>query len=213
MGRMTTAERTAAFWDSAADSFDSAADHGLVLPRVRAAWAGRLREWLPGGGDDGSDVLDVGCGTGSVALLLAEQGHRVTGVDLAPRMVERARRKLTGRAAEVVVGDAARPPVGDRRFDVVLCRHLLWTLPDPVGALRRWTRLLRPGGHLVLIEGRWGTPTRPNPAMPWWGGVGAGTLAAAVAPLVARAHTELLTDPALWGHPIDDERFVLLAHI
>jgi SAM-dependent methyltransferase len=46
--------------------------------------------------------------------------------------------------------------VGERRFDVV-ARHLLWTLPDPAAALRRWIGLLRPRGHLVFVEGRWDT--------------------------------------------------------
>jgi hypothetical protein len=50
-------------------------------------------------------------------------------------------------------------------------------------------------------------------AMPWWGGVTADVLAAALQPLVARVHIEHLTDPLLWGREIHDERYVLLAHI
>lgn len=71
-------------------------------------------------------------------------------------MAELARAKLAGTGATVLVGDAAEPPVGERRFDVVLARHLLWALPGPERVLRRWTGLLRPGGRLVLVEGRWG---------------------------------------------------------
>jgi SAM-dependent methyltransferase len=62
----------------------------------------------------------------------------------------------------------------------VLCRHLVWTLPDPWSALREWVSRLRPGGRLVLIEGRWRAPGRDAPpyvpggeALPWGGGVGA----------------------------------------
>jgi SAM-dependent methyltransferase len=214
MAVMTTADATlnsvAAHWDARADTFDTEPDHGLRSPAVRAAWAARMREWVP---DEGSAVLDAGCGTGSLSALLAARGCRVTGVDLSANMVAAARRKLAGLAAEVLQGDAAAPPVAGRRFDVVLVRHLLWTLPDPVAALRNWVRLLRPGGHLVLVEGRWKIPAQPNPAMPWWGGISADRLALAVGPMVTRVHTELLTDPALWGGPVDDERYVLLAHI
>lgn len=199
---MTTPASVAAYWDAAAATFDTEPDHGLASPIVRAAWAARLREWLP---DEGVDVLDVGCGTGSLSLVLAEQGHAVTGVDLSPNMVEHARRKLAGRSATVLLGDAAAPPVGDRRFDVVLCRHLVWTLPDPAAALRRWTSLLRPGGHLVLIEGRWG----PEPAA----GMSADVLTATVRPFVARLHVEHLTASVFWGREIGDERYALLAHV
>lgn len=149
-------------------------------------------------------MLDVGCGTGSLSLLLAEHGHRVTGVDLSPNMVERARRKLAGYGVTVLLGDASDPPVSGQRFDVVLCRHLLWTLPSPAAALRRWLGVLRPGGHLVLVEGRWGEPPV---------GISADALAAAVQPMVARVHVELLTDSLLWGKEIDDERYVVLAHV
>ncbi len=174
---------------------------------------------MPGGA---ADVLDVGCGTGSLSLLLAADGHRVTGVDLAPRMVGRARAKLVaaGLTARFLVGDAGAPPLGDESFDVLLSRHLVWTLPEPERALRAWVRLLRPGGRLVLVEGRWretGQATvSPYPAgagpLPWGGGVGAEELAAAVRPLISELRVEPLGGEAeLWGGPVDDERYALVA--
>lgn len=192
----------AAYWDAAADGFDDEPDHGLRDPVLRAAWARRLREWLP---DRPSDVLDLGCGTGSMASLAAEQGHRVTAVDRSPRMAGLAAAKLAGTGARVLVGDAVRPPVGDGRFDVVLVRHMLWALPDPAAALRRWARLLRRGGRLVLVEGRWG---ESEPA-----GLTADTLAALAAPLASRTHVEQLAhDTVLWGRPVRDERYVAVIH-
>lgn len=185
------------FWDAAADTFDDEPDHGLRDPAVRAAWAARLRSWLPSAP---SDVLDLGCGTGSLALLAAGDGHRVTAVDRSARMAARAREKLAGTDARVLVGDAAAPPVPAGGFDVVLVRHVLWALPDPAGALRHWTRLLRPGGRLVLIEGRWGTQ---NPA-----GIAADSLTALVAPLGGTVQVEQLGhEKALWGRTVQDERY------
>ncbi|MDJ0343122.1 class I SAM-dependent methyltransferase [Streptomyces sp. H10-C2] len=185
------------YWDAAAERFDDEPDHGLRNPGIRAAWDERLRSWLPGGA---SDVLDLGCGTGSLTLLAARQGHRVTAVDLSPRMVEQARRKLDGTGARVLEGDAAEPPVEAGQFDVVLVRHVLWTLRDPAEVLRHWARLLRPGGRMVLIEGRWGDI---SPV-----GIAADALAELAAPLAGHIRVEQLAhDPALWGKAVHDERY------
>ncbi|MFJ9718107.1 class I SAM-dependent methyltransferase [Streptomyces sp. NPDC101213] len=190
-------------WDARAAAFDEEPDHGLRDPDVRAAWADRLRAWLP---VRPGDLLDLGCGTGSLSLLAAERGHRVTGVDLSPAMIDRARAKLAGHDAVFLVGDAAAPPVGEERFDTVLVRHVLWTLPDPGRALRRWCGLLRPGGRLVLVEGVWGAV---SPV-----GIPADLLTALLAPLTGHARVERLSDdPRLWGRPVEDERYAVLAAV
>ncbi|WP_240137640.1 class I SAM-dependent methyltransferase [Streptomyces sp. MUM 178J] len=206
------------YWDAAAASFDNEPDHGLRHEQTRAAWARHLRTWLP---IAPADVLDVGCGTGSLSLLLAEAGHRVTGVDLAPQMVEQAEAKfttaeLTGR---FLVGDAAAPPTEAEKYDVVLSRHLLWTLPDPGAALRQWIARLRPGGRLILVEGRWreagqsGVPyVAGAESLPWHNGITATDLAAAVRPLVTDLCIESLSgDTDLWGGAVTDERYALIA--
>ncbi|MGW3241389.1 methyltransferase domain-containing protein [Streptomyces sp. NPDC001070] len=192
-----------AYWDTMADRFDEEPDHGLREPAVREAWAARMRGWLP---DTPADVLDLGCGTGSLARLAAEQGHRVTAVDRSPRMAALARAKLTGTGARFLLGDAAQPPVARGRFDVVLVRHVLWALPDPVAVLRRWAGLLRRGGRLVLVEGRWG---EAEPV-----GIGAAELADMVRPLAEHTQIEQLAhDTALWGGPVRDERYAAVVRI
>lgn len=190
-------------WDAEAAAFDDEPDHGLRDPEVRRAWAGRLRGWLP---ERPSDILDLGCGTGSMSLLAAEQGHRVTGVDSSPAMVDLARAKLAGRDAAFLLGDAAAPPVGEQRFDAVLVRHVLWALPDPGRALRHWWGLLRPGGRLVLVEGVWGTV---SPA-----GIPAEVLTGLVDPLAGHVRVERLSqDALLWGRDVADERYAVVATV
>lgn len=190
-------------WDEAAAAFDEEPDHGLRDPEVRAAWAGRLDAWLP---RHPCDLLDLGCGTGSLSLLAAERGHRVTGVDLSPAMIGLARAKLAGRDAAFLVGDAASPPVGEERFDTLLVRHVLWALPDTARVLRHWRGLLRPGGRLVLIEGVWGT-TAPV-------GIPADRLTALLAPLTGDVRLEPLSqDARLWGGAVTDERYAVVATV
>ncbi|MEU3851261.1 class I SAM-dependent methyltransferase [Streptomyces sp. NPDC029554] len=201
---MTSADTGGAVdWDAQAAVFDEQPDHGLRDPEVRRAWAERLRGWLPG---RAGDVLDLGCGTGSLSLLAAEQGHRVTGVDLSPAMVRLAREKLAGRDAVFLVGDAAAPPVGEQRFDAVLVRHVLWTLPDPARVLRRWYGLLRPGGRLVLVEGVWGSA---HPV-----GIPAERLTGLLNPIAGQVRVERLSDDArLWGGEVTDERYAVVAPV
>ncbi|MFF7972975.1 methyltransferase domain-containing protein [Streptomyces sp. NPDC007905] len=190
-------------WDAEAAAFDDEPDHGLRAPEVRAAWAARLRSWLP---EHPADVLDLGCGTGSLSLLAAERGHRVTGVDSSSAMVERARAKLAGRDAVVLRGQAAAPPVGEQRYDVVLVRHVLWTLPDPARVLRHWRTLLRPEGRFVLVEGVWGTL---SPV-----GIPADRLTSLLRPVARQVRVERLSDdPVLWGKMVDDERYAVVATV
>lgn len=185
-------------WDGEAEAFDQQPDHGLSDPSTRAAWRNLLTRYLPA---SSSDVADLGCGTGTLAVLLAEQGHRVHGVDFSPEMVRMATEKADRAGVRVSLhcADASDPPFPARSFDVVLCRHVLWALPDPSESLQRWSVLLRPGGRLVLIEGRWST------------GAGLSTTAtrALLAPLGGSIEVQPLTDDVYWGGPITDERYLI----
>lgn len=99
-------------------------------------------------------VLDVGAGTGFLTLLAGELGHQVTAVDLSPGMLGQLQAKAVKAElpVDVVEADAVAVPRGP--FDAVMSRHLLWTLPDPLAALRAW-REAAPNGRLVLVESHW----------------------------------------------------------
>jgi ubiquinone/menaquinone biosynthesis C-methylase UbiE len=141
------------WWDDDASVYDDSVGHSISDPVEAAAWRRALEVMLP---DPVARILDVGTGTGSLALLIAELGHAVTGLDLSEGMLARARAKADEAAASIVFvhGRAEEPPAGP--FDAIVERHVLWTVPDPVAALRAWRGVTRPGGRLILLEGSWG---------------------------------------------------------
>jgi ubiquinone/menaquinone biosynthesis C-methylase UbiE len=188
-------------WDGHADTFDDEADHGLRDPEVRAAWQALLAPLIP---EQPGRIADLGCGTGSLAVLLAEQGNRVSGVDISGNMIRLARAKALAAGADVdlVQGDAAEPPFAEASFDLVLARHVLWAFDNRDAVLQRWVKLLAPHGRLILIEGRWST--------------GAGLSASECRSLVLRHRTEadlqhLSAYTQLWGKAVDDDRYLIVS--
>ena len=99
----------------------------------------------------------------------------------------------------MILADASAPSLDDGSVDVVLCRHVLWALPDPAEVVARWVRLLRPAGRLVLVEGFWHT--------------GAGLRAEETRALVLGARSECdvypLDNVLLWGGLVSDERYLV----
>jgi 2-polyprenyl-3-methyl-5-hydroxy-6-metoxy-1,4-benzoquinol methylase len=190
-------------WNAEAASFDNEPDHGLRDPLVLAAWTRLLKTSLPSGK---TEVLDIGCGTGSLSLVLTGLGYTVTGIDLSPDMIACAEAKAQAANHSVTfhVMDAAFPQLAPQQFDAIVCRHLLWTLPDIDQVLQRWLKLLRPGGRLLLIEGFWHTNV----------GLHAQQILDAMPTSMVDVSVQPLSDQAdLWGHVVDDERYAITADV
>ena len=118
----------------------------------------------------GSDIIDVGCGTGEHALLFASRGYRVLGIDSAPLAIEKARAKASQRdsEAEFLIADALRLYRLHRQFDVAIDSGLFHVFSDRdrvayVGSLKA---VLRPGGRYFMLcfsdtePVDWGGPRR-----------------------------------------------------
>lgn len=107
----------------------------------------------------GEVVLDVGCGTGSLALVAKERvgaTGRVCGIDPGPRQIMRARSKATRRgfSLEFQVGAIEQLPYPDQSFDVVLSTLMMHHLPDDLKrrGLEEVARVLKPSGRLLIVD-------------------------------------------------------------
>jgi ubiquinone/menaquinone biosynthesis C-methylase UbiE len=96
----------------------------------------------------GQGTLDLGCGEGCVSRDLAEHGHHITGIDASPTLIAAAREAHP--EGEYVVADAADLPFPDSSFDLVIAYNSLMDIDDLPGAVREASRVLAPGGRLVL---------------------------------------------------------------
>ncbi|WP_150236909.1 class I SAM-dependent methyltransferase [Nocardiopsis quinghaiensis] len=137
-------ERVRGQWDRMSRGYDRGERiQRLALGGTRARLCGRAR----------GRVLDVAVGTGH-NLPYYPEGVEVTGVDLSPGMLERARTRAARLAvrADLREGDAQDLPFGDGEFDTVVCALALCTIPDQYRALSEMRRVLRPGGLLLLVD-------------------------------------------------------------
>jgi SAM-dependent methyltransferase len=108
---------------------------------------------IPFGELAGKDVLEVGCGTGVHARLLAEAGAHVTAIDLTPTAVELTQRRLAlhGLEANVIEADAEQLPFADACFDFVWSWGVIHHSADTGRAIAEIARVLRPGGRVALM--------------------------------------------------------------
>ena len=115
-----------------------------------------------------AEVLDAGCGPGTITVGLARRVGRVVGLDVSPEMVEVARGHAADEGAanaNFEVGSAYELPFEDGSFDVVHAHQVLQHLADPVAALTEFRRVLRPGGLVAVRDSDYATmvhaPTEP----------------------------------------------------
>uniref|UniRef100_A0A7J3TFU4 Methyltransferase domain-containing protein n=2 Tax=cellular organisms TaxID=131567 RepID=A0A7J3TFU4_9EURY len=151
---MNVKEEIKKYWNRRSKFYDLAIGHGISGKDEEEAWLAELRNVF---GEHRKKILDVGTGTGFLAFLLARLGYEVTGVDISNGMLDIARKKAQklGLNVQFVYGDAENLPFDEQTFDGVICRHLLWTLPNPERAISEWIRVTVQRGKIVIIEGAW----------------------------------------------------------
>lgn len=152
---MECKDRIRKYWTQRSASFLNQRRSELHDP-ITGRWKKEIEETFPSGRK--LEILDVGCGTGYFAILLAKQGHHVTGIDLTPDMIEKGKQlaKEEEAACELLVMDAEKLDFADESFDIVISRNLTWTLPHPEKAYAEWLRVLKKNGMLLNFDADYG---------------------------------------------------------
>lgn len=149
------------------ESAGTSTEMTALKTRLRATWIagdfGQIAKYYTGESEDfitrlnlkpGMKVLDVACGTGNTALPAARAGADVTGVDIAPNLVEQAREnaKREGVNARFEEGDAEALPYGDASFDAVVTMFGAMFAPRPELVAAELKRVCRPGGLIAMAN-------------------------------------------------------------
>lgn len=147
-----------AYWDERSADFSAHRHQELSGPNA-SAWLGVLCEHLPQ--KKHLRILDIGTGSGFFAILLAGEGHAVTGIDMSAEMLHEARAASLafGRRAAFQKMNAQELAFSSERFDAIVTRNLTWTLPDVMQAYREWHRVLKKGGVLLNFDSDYGEQT------------------------------------------------------
>lgn len=133
------------FWDSAAEKYAKSPISDMDAYEYTL---GRTRSYLRK--DD--HVLEVGCGTGSTALLLADSVAHITASDLSGNMIAIARNKAQQQGVEnvdFVASDMFGPAIGKETYDVVMALNLIHLLEDTPAVMKRFGTLVKPGGYFI----------------------------------------------------------------
>ena len=150
------------YWTRRAPAFDGVASHIAQASLWRDVLAAAFEA------DGAKDVVDLGTGTGACALIAASLGHRVRACDGSEGMLAVARQAAEASGLGVafeqalIEGASFAPDTAD----IVTLRNVLWTLPDPMAALRKAHLILRPGGLVLVSDGLWSTAAQYRSTYP-----------------------------------------------
>ena len=146
---------------------DPAAEMEGLKARLKATWMagdfGQVARWSESHAEEfvarrnvlpGTRVLDVACGTGNLAIPAARAGAIVTGIDIAPNLVEQARERARSEGLDIRFeeGDAEELPYADASFDLVISMYGAMFAPRPERVAAELLRVCRPGGQIAMAN-------------------------------------------------------------
>lgn len=142
------------FWEGEAQIYDEAIKEELK-GKFAPQWKKLILDNSPKA--DRLKVLDIGTGPGFFPVLLAKDGHDVTGIDVTENMIKWAKHNAEncGVEATLLTMDTHKLDFEDNSFDVIVNRNVTWTLENPRDAYKEWMRVLKPGGSLIIFDACW----------------------------------------------------------
>lgn len=142
------------YWEGEATVYSRGVQEELNSEK-RQAWKQLILENAPD--KEVLKILDAGCGPGFFPIILGEEGHEVTGIDITENMIARAKENVeaNGQKAELMTMDCQDLKFEDNTFDLVISRNITWTLGDPKRAYQEWKRVLKPGGRVLVFDACW----------------------------------------------------------
>jgi ubiquinone/menaquinone biosynthesis C-methylase UbiE len=139
-------EKEKKYWDKLSPRYDQ------FMEKYWRIYRSLLLDKISNDVDEGDIVLEVACGTGLVALKLAERVSKVSGIDISAPMIDEAKKKLMEKGSDNVeffVEDAYSLHFENDLFDTVICNNAMQNMKYPQRALAEIRRVLKPGGRFI----------------------------------------------------------------
>lgn len=140
------------YWTKRSYDYDKHLGHMFHSNDEKEIWKSFLKNAI---GNEKKLILDVGCGTGFLSILLKELGHDVIGIDISKGMLNIAKKNSNYLKIPFLLGDSNTVNFLPETFDIIISRHLLWTLQNPKETISTWKKTLVKGGSIIIIDGNW----------------------------------------------------------
>lgn len=151
---MDFGKRIKQYWEGEAEIYSIGIEEELKGFQ-RQAWKKIVLENAPQ--KEKLEILDIGTGPGFFPIILGEEGHNVTGIDITENMISHAKKNIEkeGQRANLSIMDCHNLEFPDNSFDLIVCRNLTWTIENPIKAYQEWYRVLKPSGKLLVFDANW----------------------------------------------------------
>lgn len=151
---MDFGKRIKQYWEGEAEIYSIGIEEELNGFQ-RQAWKKIVLENAPQ--KEKLEILDIGTGPGFFPIILGEEGHNVTGIDITENMISHAKKNVEkeGQRANLSTMDCHNLEFADNSFDLIVCRNLTWTIENPIKAYQEWYRVLKPSGKLLVFDANW----------------------------------------------------------